>query len=329
MINERLINKQDKLEIRDRKMQHTFSRILLPIDASSQSEAAIETTLTISKLFSSKVTIMHVVPNQILTLPNRIYVSRDSFAPISTATGQFPRTLIVPETKEYLIPEEVVNEATASYMENGENLLSETAALFAKEGITVDQKLENQNDVADSIIEEMAKGNYDHVIMGNSGNEDDESDLHLGSVAARVSASNLTSIMITRKKSELKRILLAVDGTEKDHKAIEQTFILAKAAKTKVVLLNVQEKSLSRFGSKIEEFGRQILNSAASMLPEIEVEEKLLFGDPANSIIEVAKQTEVDLIILSRGGHGRLSGLLGSVSDHVLRHATVSVLVVK
>jgi len=310
-------------------MQNSFSRILLPIDASSQSEVAIETALTISKLFNSKVTIMHVVPNQILTLPNRIYVSRDSYAPISTATGQFPRTLIVPETKEYLIPDEVVNEAISSYLENGENLLSDTAALFAKEGITVEQKLEKQNDTADKIIEETATGNYDCVIMGNSGNEEDESDLHLGSVAARVSASNFTNIIVTRKKSDLRRILLAVDGTEKDKKAIEQTFILAKAAKTKVVLLNVQEKALSRFGPKIEEFGQQILNRTVSMLSEIEVEEKLLFGDPANSIIEVAKQAEVDLIILSRGGHGRLRSLLGSVSDHILRHATVTVLIVK
>ncbi len=310
-------------------MQHIFSRILLPVDASLQSEVAIEIALTISKLFSSKVTIMHVVPNQILTLPSRVYVSRDSYAPISTATGQFPRTLIVSETRDYLIPEEVVNEATASYVESGENLLSETAELFAKEGITAEQKLEKQNDTADTIIEETVSGNYDCVIMGNSGNEEDESDLHLGSVAARVSASNLTNIMVTRKKAELRGILLAIDGTEKDEKTIEQTYVLAKAAKSKVVLLNVQEKSFSKFGPKISDFGLQILKRAASMLPEIEVDQKLMFGDPATSIIDLAKQANVDLVILSRGGHGRLSHLLGSVSDHVLRHATVTVLVVK
>jgi nucleotide-binding universal stress UspA family protein len=285
--------------------------------------------LTVAKLFSSKVAVMHVVPNQLFTLPSRIYVSRDSFVPISTATGQFPRTLIVPETKEYLVPDEVVNEATASYVENGEDLLSETAALFAKEGITVEQKLEKQNDIADTIIGETVTGNYDCVIMGNSGNEEDESDLHLGSVAARVSASNLTNIMVTRKKADLKSILLAVDGTEKDERAIEQTHVLAKAAKSKVVLLHVQEKSLSRFGSKIGDFGLQIPKRTASMLPEIELDQKLMFGDPANSIINAAKQANVDLIILSRGGHGRLSSLLGSVSDHVLRHATVNVLIVK
>ncbi len=153
-----------------------------------------------------------------------------------------------------MIPDEVVNEATASYVENGENLLSETASLFAKEGIIIEQKLEKQNNVADAIIEETANGNYDCVIIGNSGNEEDESDLHLGSVAARVSASNLTNILVTRKKADLRSIMLAVDGTEKDEKAIEQTYILAKAAKSKVVLLNVQEKSLSKFGPKIKRF---------------------------------------------------------------------------
>jgi len=148
-------------------------------------------------------------------------------------------------------------------------------------------------------------------------------------VAARVSASNLTSIMVTRKKADLRSILLAVDGSEKDEKTIEQTYFLAKAAKSKVVLLNVQEKSLSRFGSKIRDFGLQILKHAASMLPETEIDQKLIFGDPASSIIEIAKQADVDLIILGRGGHGRLTDLLGNVSDHVLRHASVTVLIVK
>ena len=80
-------------------MQHSFSRILLPVDGSFQSEVAVDAALLISKLFSSKVTVMHVVSNELLTLPSRIYVSRDSYAPISTATGQFPRTLIVPSTR--------------------------------------------------------------------------------------------------------------------------------------------------------------------------------------------------------------------------------------
>ena len=174
-----------------------------------------------------------------------------------------------------MIPEEVVNEATASYEEDGENLLSETSSLFAKEGIIIEQKLEKQNSAADAIIEETANGNYDCVIMGNSGNEEDESDLHLGSVAARVSASNLTNILVTRKKADLRSIMLAVDGTEKDERAIEQTYILAKAAKSKVFFINVQEKSLSKFGAKTKDFGLQILKRTADMLPEIEVDSEI------------------------------------------------------
>ena len=217
-------------------MQHSFSRILLPVDRSFQSEVAVDAALSISKLFGSKVTVMHVVSNELLTLSKRLYISRDSYAPISTATGQFPRTVIIPSTGEYLIPEEVVNETTAIFEEDGENLLSEISSLFAKERVTVEQKLEKQNSAADAIIDETANGNYDCVIMGNSGNEEDESDLHLGSVAARVSASNFTTIMITRKKADFGTIVLAVDGTEKDLKAIEQTYDLAKTANSKVIL---------------------------------------------------------------------------------------------
>jgi nucleotide-binding universal stress UspA family protein len=311
------------------ELPHSFSRILLPVDGSFQSKVAIDMTLLISKIFDSKVTVMHVVPNEVLSLANRIYVPRENFAPISTATGQFPRTIIVPPTKEYLIPDEVVNEVIAGYEENGENLLSEAVSLFAKEGIVAVQKLEKQNSATDAILEEVERGNYDCVIMGNSGNEEDESDLHLGSVAAKVSNSNLTDILVTRKKADLQSIILAVDGTEKDVKAIEQTNILAKAAKSRVILINVQEKLLSKFGQTAKDIGLEILKRTVVMLPDIEVVQKLMSGDPANSIVEEAKQDDADLVILRRGGNGRFANLLGSVSDHVLRHATVSVLIIK
>ena len=310
-------------------MPRSFNRILLAIDGSFQSKVAVDMTLLISKIFDSKVTVMHVVPNEALRLPNRIYVPRENFAPVSNATGQFPRTIIFPETKEYLIPDEIVNEVIAGYEEEGENLLSEAVSFFAKEGIAAEQKLEKQSSTSDAILDETESGNYDCIIMGNCGNEEDESDLHLGSVASRVSNSNLSNTLVTRKKANLKRIILAVDGTEKDEKAIEQTYILAKAAKSRVILLNIQEKILSRFGQKAKDIGLEILKRSAVMLPDIEVVQKLMLGDPAKSIIEEAKQADADLIILSRGGNGRFAGLLGGVSDHVLRHATVSVLIIK
>jgi nucleotide-binding universal stress UspA family protein len=57
---------------------------------------------------------------------------------------------------------------------------------------------------------------------------------------------------------------------------------------------------------------------------------KVASGDPADAIIHVAKEQEVDLIVM--GTHGR-SGLahvfMGSVAEKVVRHASCPVLVTR
>ena len=66
------------------------------------------------------------------------------------------------------------------------------------------------------------------------------------------------------------------------------------------------------------------------MIEGIPLEQKLTSGDPAKVIIKTAEQTDADLIIMNSGGIGAFKRLfIGSVSDHVLHHATVSVLLIK
>jgi nucleotide-binding universal stress UspA family protein len=310
-------------------MPQAFANILLLIDGSPQSTVAENMALKISKLFSSQITLIHVISSDLWRLPQRIYVPRENLAPINTATGQFPRTLIIPQPEEYLIPDSVVKEAIESYTERAEILLSDSATLFNNEGIKVVKKKVSSSNVADAIIEEIIAGQYDLVIMGNNSNEEVPLDLHLGSVAAKVSSTNLIPTLIVRRKTQLKSILLCVENTIKDKKAVEIARLLAKAAGAKVLLLNAQEKSLLRFGPQISEVGHQILLQTKNMLEGLDVEQFFGSGDPAALILDRAESANVDLIVLGRGGHGRLSHLLGSVSDHILHYATVSVLLVK
>ncbi len=53
-------------------------------------------------------------------------------------------------------------------------------------------------------------------------------------------------------------------------------------------------------------------------------------GNPANAILEFAEQNKIDMILMGTLGKGGLERfLLGSVTDKVVRHSKVSVLVVK
>ena len=62
----------------------------------------------------------------------------------------------------------------------------------------------------------------------------------------------------------------------------------------------------------------------------LEVEELIVHGDAAAEIVRVAKERDVDLILISshgRTGLGRI--LFGSTAEAVVRHASCPVLVVK
>jgi nucleotide-binding universal stress UspA family protein len=79
--------------------------------------------------------------------------------------------------------------------------------------------------------------------------------------------------------------------------------------------------------------GEQIVNKAsasASKAGVANVTSKIHTGDYANSILEVAKKVDADIIVLGRRGLSNLKGFVtGSVSHKVSQRADCSVLTVK
>ncbi len=310
-------------------METSFKSILLPINGTLQSRIAQEMALYISKLFISQVTVMQVFSNEPLSLPGRVYLPTENYAPISNATGQFPRALSLPKTKEYAYSEDVVKEVIDEYTTKEQSLLAQTVALFAQEGITAKEKHVEAADVAESVISEAEAGNYGLIIMDNSGSEEKD-DLSLGRISAKVSLSVKIPIIIVRNKREVKKILIPVDGSPKDEKALQKAKIIGKATGSQVILLHVQEKSLLKLKPEIKEIGLQILNHASGVLEGLPFEQRLIPGDPAAAILQTSNQEDIDLIVMNSGNHEALRAhLLGSVSHHVLHNATVPVMLVK
>jgi len=311
-------------------MEEVFRNILLPVDGSTQSRIVQEMTAFLSKLFKSQVTLLHVVSNELPALAGQVYSSREDFVPVNTATYQFPRTIGLSRPRENVLPDEVIREITEHYRQKGQTVLTEVAARFTQQGITVKNKIVEGTDVAESIISDAETGNYDLIIMGNSGSDVSEFDLHLGSVAHKVLLRAKIPIMIVRNKRDIRKILVPVDGSVKEEKAMRKAQTLAKATMSTVILLHVQDASLLRLRPEIRGMGLQVLEENSNMFKGIQFEKRLVSGDPANVIIQTAKQEGADLIVMSKGELGTLKGLfLGSVSDHVLHHATVPVLLVK
>jgi nucleotide-binding universal stress UspA family protein len=70
---------------------------------------------------------------------------------------------------------------------------------------------------------------------------------------------------------------------------------------------------------------RQLLDGGA-----VEVRTEILEGHPGTAIVEAARTTGADVIVMATHGRSGLGrALLGSVADHVVRHATCPVLLVR
>jgi nucleotide-binding universal stress UspA family protein len=137
------------------------------------------------------------------------------------------------------------------------------------------------------------------------------------------------------------RILLAVDGSEHALHATKKAAELARVMKPKelrVVVVydpipiylgepNMQIAITSRKGE-----AESILEKAVAEIGEVpcEVHSDILEGNAAESIIEIANNRKIDLIVMGSRGLGRLAGLvLGSTSQKVVAHAPCPVLIVR
>jgi nucleotide-binding universal stress UspA family protein len=299
-----------------------FKKILVPIDGSLPSLIAQELTAFMAKKFNSKVTVMHIVAHESL-----VPVERHRHVP--QGFGQFPVETHVPASPATSLPESVASEITNWYHQKGVKAVADAVALFGEEGISVDQKLVEHVDPAETIIEEAEKGNYDVIVMGHSGEEEQEP--HLGSVAEKVSRHAQTSVLIAEEKRHISKILVPIDGSEKAEEALQCAILLAKKTDAQMTLLYVQEPGLFKLKPKVtKEIGTCILSNAADQIEGIKLDKKLESGDPAKTIIQTANEGDCDIIVMGSRGLGAMGRfLLGSVSDHIVHYANRSVLLVR
>ena len=146
----------------------------------------------------------------------------------------------------------------------------------------------------------------------------------------------------------MKKIIIAYDGSVASRRAVEmalecsnkddeltlRTVIpaeLAESSFTKMLLPTIDLSSVVKSGS----FKERAMETLSKVVAEIGNKVKKVnivveSGDPADEILMSAKKHEANVIVLGYKGYGKEGRfLLGSVTDKVVRHAGVSVLVVR
>ena len=133
-------------------------------------------------------------------------------------------------------------------------------------------------------------------------------------------------------------ILVAIDGSEGAERALAFAAAVARVAGGRLTLLTVvPPPRLPAFAMApgydpraIEKQWAEELHAAADKAPlDIPVTLLLAHGNPAREIVRRAEEGCHDLVVLGCEGHGLFHGALGGVSQRVLRHCSVPVLVVR
>lgn len=132
-----------------------------------------------------------------------------------------------------------------------------------------------------------------------------------------------------------KNILVGYDGSRASRKAVEKATKITKVFGAKLILVTVIPSPVPLVGEllvpstfelkeAIETAKRELEKMARELseIHEINVEYRVLQGDPAEELTRYAEEKGCDLIIVGRRGAGRLGRLLlGSVSEKVIRLA--------
>jgi nucleotide-binding universal stress UspA family protein len=148
----------------------------------------------------------------------------------------------------------------------------------------------------------------------------------------------------------MKQILIAVDYDLAAQKVAETGYAIAKTLGSRITLLHVVTDpsyyysteyspvmgftgfSAMKFEHAIEEIretGAEFLETVKEHLKDDRIDTVVKEGDATEMILETAKEINADMIIMASHGRKGLERILvGSVSENVLRHTAIPILII-
>ncbi len=157
----------------------------------------------------------------------------------------------------------------------------------------------------------------------------------IGTRSADVERQRRPSAPGTRKVPGRTRIVVGSDGSAAGSR-IADHILRDGSGNTEVILVCVLPHEAEPGNS--EQAGRERDASVAAMTGAtlealgsggVPARIAVAFGQPGEEIVRLADREQADLIIVGRRGAGVSRALLGSVSDHIVKHATRPVLIVE
>jgi nucleotide-binding universal stress UspA family protein len=288
------------------------SAILVGVDGSATDDIAIEWGAQEASMRALPLHIVHVV---------------DSSAPLPQMISQDLADL--PRTRSGWMAVEIVEQATEN-------------ARTAAPGIKVNQAV-----LPGRVVEQLVKAAADaRILVLGSGQRFDPSRIGLGSVATHVATHAPCPVIVARTPAEGEpttgpsagRVVVGIDGSAASETAVDFAFDEASRRGCGLTAVHAYSR-LPDAGSIDSGDSAERDRAAARVLAEalagctekysdVDVVSRLVPRLPVSAL--VGESAGAILLVVGSHGHGWFAGmLLGSVSQAVLRHASVSVAVAR
>lgn len=139
----------------------------------------------------------------------------------------------------------------------------------------------------------------------------------------------------------MKKILVALDGSAREKAVLDAGVRMAKALGASLLLLRVVgvyvdmplelvRVTPAEFEALLQKRATDAITDLAKSIPQgIEWMPMVVTGVAWDAIGWVAKDEDVDLIVIGAHGYGRFERMIGTTASRVVHHADRSVLVVR
>lgn len=286
-------------------------RIVVAVDGSSWSTSTVQA-------------LAHFTPPEELTLVHALHLP------------DFNYPMITPDLRA-----EAQEEIKSQLQKEGERILDEAQSHLPAQIAHV-QRVHQIGHPVDVIVETARSARSDLVMVGARG-LGPVKELILGSVSHRVLMHAPCSTMIVKSPlTQLRKILLPVEGPEDAESALRFLALHPFQPPVEVEVFAVWPQPQLSWPTTVGqseilevqaiEEAQERMKSITDRLVQMNVlcQAHVGMGDPAYAILEQAKASQSDLIIMGTHGRGGLARfLMGSVSHSVLHQTACAVLIVR
>ena len=279
-----------------------YKSILLCTDGSPSADVATDYAVGLAKKLGARVLALSVTDIRVLEGP--------LLADISGALGAQPYSALLPQLEQI-------------QRDKAEAILKAVSRRCADQGVAHEVAHETG-----SLVQTMLdyERRADLVVLGQRGEHARWSEGMLGSSVERMVRASVKPCLVTSDRFRpIKHILLAHDGSAESSKALCGGIDLAADLGVEVTIVTVCQRDNEEAASKIlQQAHRQAIEKKLTARAQLE------HGNAETEILKLSEKIGADLIVMGAYGHTRIRELiLGSTTSHVLRKATVPVLLTR